>query len=213
MAVVGILGGSFNPPHRGHLALARTTLDLGLVQTVLLVPAAHPPHKEIPRDADAPTRLRMAELLAAEDPRLSVDGLELSRSGPSYTIETIRELMAGRHENRYRLIIGSDMARIFASWREFREILRLAPPLVAGRSGIPFSGLPVPPYPGLSPEESAILAAGRFPMAPVDISSTAVRHLLQKGADDEELLVWLTRPVFDFIRANGLYAARTIVDL
>jgi nicotinate-nucleotide adenylyltransferase len=205
---MGILGGSFNPPHLGHLFLARTALDLELVQSVLLVPSARPPHTEIPREADAPTRLRMTELLAAEDARLSVDGLELSRTGPSYTIDTIRELMAARRENRYRLIIGSDMASIFASWREFREILRLAPPLVAERPGISFPGSPASLPPGLSPEESAILAAGRFPMAPVDISSTAVRRLFQNGAGDEELLPWLTRPVFDFIRANGLYCPK-----
>ncbi|MDR3078141.1 MAG: nicotinate (nicotinamide) nucleotide adenylyltransferase [Planctomycetota bacterium] len=202
---IGILGGSFNPPHRGHLALARAVLNQGLAEGVLLVPAAVPPHKEAPRQADAPTRLRMTELLAAEDSRLSVDGLELARSGPSFSIDTVRELAAAHPDNCYRLIIGSDLAVMFAAWRDFRELLRLAPPLVAERPGVPLSGPAERLYPGLAPDEAARLAAGRFPMPPVDVSSTQVRQLLAEGADEAKLLSRLTRPVYDFIRARGLY--------
>ncbi|MCC8180783.1 MAG: nicotinate-nicotinamide nucleotide adenylyltransferase, partial [Planctomycetes bacterium] len=85
---VGILGGSFNPPHRGHLALARTVLDQGLVDEVVLIPAASPPHKP-PLQADAPTRLAMSRLLAQEDARLAVSDIELHRAGPSFTVDTV----------------------------------------------------------------------------------------------------------------------------
>ncbi|MDR1520671.1 MAG: nicotinate (nicotinamide) nucleotide adenylyltransferase [Planctomycetota bacterium] len=206
--LIGVLGGSFNPPHRGHLALARAALDLGLIETVVFIPAAVPPHKTAPVEADPATRLHMTELLAADDPRLSVDGIELSRPGPSYSIDTIRQLTAGQPENRYRLIIGSDMARTFASWRDFRQLLRLAPPLVAERPAVPLSGPAETPYPGMTRAEAASLSAGRFAMRPVDTSSTGARRLLLEGAPESELLRHLTRPVLDFIRQKKLYAPR-----
>jgi nicotinate-nucleotide adenylyltransferase len=187
------------------LALARAVLDQGLAEGVILTPAAVPPHKKTPSEADAATRLRMTELLAEEDSRLVADGLELARPGPSFSIDTVRGLAAAHPGNSYRLVIGSDMARMFSAWREFRELLRLAPPLVAERPGVSLSGPAEKLYPGLSPGEAARLAAGRFPMTPVDVSSTLVRRLLADGADENELLSCLTRPVYGFIRARGLY--------
>ena len=203
--VTGILGGSFNPPHRGHLALARTVLDLGLAESVVLIPAAQPPHKATPTEADAATRLAMARLLASEDQRLTVDGLELDRRGPSYTVDTVRELSARNPDRQYRLIIGSDMAKSFATWRDYRELLRLAPPLVAERPDSLFAGSPEDNYPGMTLPEIAVMQSGRFAMTPVDISSTMVRKLLAEGADDERLLTCLTVPVLEFIRAKKLY--------
>lgn len=202
---IGILGGSFNPPHRGHLALARNVLDRDLADRVVLVPAAAPPHKAAPSEADAPTRLAMARLLAGEDARLDVDDLELSRQGPSYSIDTVRELSAKRPGDAFRLIIGSDMAKIFATWRDYRELLRLAPPLVAERPDSPLSGGGESTYPGLSPAERAVIEDGRFDMDPVDISSTMVRKLLGNGAGDGEALAYLTAPVLAYIRDKRLY--------
>lgn len=209
---IGLLGGSFNPPHRGHLALARTVLNLGLAERVCLVPAAIPPHKAAPSQADAPTRLAMTRLLAGEDDRILVDDLELHRQGKSYTIDTLRELYAAHPGNAYRLIIGSDLAKTFATWRDYGEILRLAPPLVAERPDSPFragdgdGGRGGADYPGLPPEAVRILEAGRFDMPPEDVSSTLVRELLDGGADDARLLPYLTPSVLAFIREHGLYA-------
>lgn len=199
----GILGGSFNPPHRGHLALARTVLDLGLADSVVLIPAAIPPHKALPSQADADTRLRMAKLLAAEDDRISVNDLELRRDGPSYTVDTLRQLHALEPEVSYRLIIGSDLAKTFASWREYHEVLRLAPPLVAERPDDVFGG--AEDFAGLPTEDRKFLVDGRFDMRPVDVSSTKVRKLLAEGADDGLLLRYITQPVLDFIHERGLY--------
>lgn len=201
----GILGGSFNPPHLGHLALAATVLDLGLVDRVCFIPAASPPHKRAPAQADPRTRLAMTRLLAGSDPRFLVDGLELERNGPSYTIDTIHELMARHPGDRYRLIIGSDLAKTFATWRMHEEILRLAPPLVAERPDSPFTG--GDEYPGLSPEEAAVMRRGRFSMPPMDVSSTKIRRLFQEGATDGELLQYLSSPVLRYIRENNLYAS------
>lgn len=201
--IAGILGGSFNPPHVGHLALARAVLDQKLADEVCLIPAAVPPHKAVPKQAGPATRLTMARLLAQDDPRLCVDPLELERTGTSYTIYTVRELMAAHPGKQYRLIIGSDLAKTFASWREYKELLRLAPPLVAERPDTPFTGHD--DYVGMTPDEVAIMSRGRFAMPPVDVSSTRVRALLAEGADDATLLQYLTAPVLAFIREMGLY--------
>lgn len=205
---IGIFGGSFNPPHRAHLALARAALDSGRIDRVLFVPAASPPHKKTPSEADAPTRLEMTRILCGDDPRLAVDGLELGRAGPSFTVDTIRQLCAETPGNVYRLIIGSDMALSFGSWREPGVILELAPPLVAERPGSPLPENDLP-YPGLTREQTAVLRAGRFAMDPVDLSSTMVRELLAGGIDDDVALRYLTPEVLRFIRERRLYTRPT----
>lgn len=201
----GILGGSFNPPHRGHLALARTVLDLGLVGGVTLIPAAVPPHKNIPCEADAETRLAMTKLLAGEDARLEVDDLELRRNGPNYTIDTMRQLIAANPDRTYRLIIGSDMAKMFALWRDFGDLLRLAPPLIAQRPDSVLAGSDEEMFPGVTAAQAETMKRGMFRMEPHDISSTDIRRLLADGADDATLLPYLTLPVLAFIRQNTLY--------
>lgn len=202
---IGILGGSFNPPHRGHLALALTVLERELADAVMFIPAAAPPHKRAPREADPATRLAMTRLLAGDDPRLSVSDIELRRSGPSFTFDTIRELSAENPQDCFRLIIGSDMAKSFATWRAYDSLLRLAPPLVAERPDSVFSGKPEDMFPGLDAEEAAIMQRGRFVMTPVDVSSTKVRTLFADDADDAALLECLTPSVLTFIREHGLY--------
>ncbi len=205
----GILGGTFNPPHRGHLALAQTVLDLDLVDQVLLVPAAVPPHKAIPSETSE-DRLAMTRLLAEEDTRISVDDIELRRTGPSFTIDTVQQLAAARPDDCFRLIIGSDMAKTFGSWRQFSALLRLAPPLVAERPNDVFaspadSPVPLHDFPRMTPEEAGQVWAGRFPMQPVDISSTKVRELFAAHASDATLLGLITPTVLHYIRTHALY--------
>ena len=200
---VGILGGSFNPPHLGHLALARTALESGLVDRVCLIPAATPPHKVVSGHVDAAKRSAMAHLLAGEDDRLSVDDIELRRSGPSYTIDTLHELRAANPGVSYRIIIGSDLAKTFATWRSYREILEIAPPLVAERPDDVFHG--DADYAGMTPDEIQVMKKGRFEMEPVDISSTMIRRLVSEGAPDASLLLFLTGPVLSYVRDNRLY--------
>ncbi len=208
--LIGILGGTFNPPHRAHLKLAETVLDLGLVDRVCFVPTAIPPHKVIQCRTTPETRLAMTRLLAGDDPRLTVDPLELSRSGPSYSLDTVRELMEKNPDSCYRLIIGSDMAKSFSSWLGYKDLLRLAPPLVAERPDDRFQD--DGDYSGLTPEERAVMASGRFPMPLMAVNSTLVRTLLQDGADDEALLPYLTEDVLRYIRENNLYGKDDCAD-
>lgn len=202
----GILGGSFNPPHYGHLGLAEAALASGLVERILFIPAAVPPHKAAPAQADPATRLAMTELLAAGDPRLAVDGIELERSGPSYTADTLRALRERSPGTNYRLVIGSDMAKMFSSWRDYRALLRDAPPLVAERPDAKLEGGNAREmFPGLPPEEAAVLMAGRFAMPPTPINSTLIRRRIAEGAGERELLGYMPAAILDFIRRRRLY--------
>lgn len=201
----GLLGGTFDPPHLGHLALARAALATGWIDRILLMPANHPPHKSRPDLTPAPLRLELARALAREDDRLTVCDLEIARGGTSYTIDTLRTLHDTHPGDSFRLLIGADMALQMHTWRDADVLVPLARPMVAARPG---SDLPADfltaPAPGLQPETRRILQEGRFPMEPVDLSSTAIRHALATGKDCAGLL---PASVLACIRARGLYAS------
>lgn len=170
-----------------------------------LLPAHTPPHKERPHLTPGAIRLEMTRLLADAHPQLAVCDLELSRPGPSFTIDTLRQLQTLHPADAFRLIIGADMALSFAGWREAETILRLAPPLVALRPDFPLPdgfGLTAPQ--GLSEEGRRILHAGLFSHEPFAASSSGIRVALHAGdlAIADELL---TPEVYDYIRDHDLY--------
>jgi nicotinate-nucleotide adenylyltransferase len=123
----------FNPPHVGHLALARTAASELALGQVLFTPVLVPPHKPAKWDPGAEHRLNMCRLAIDDDPGLGVCTLELERPGPSYTVDTLRSIHASNPDAELTLIVGADMARTLASWREPREILELARLAVAER--------------------------------------------------------------------------------
>lgn len=184
MIRVGFLGGTFDPPHRGHLALAQGALATGEIDRVLLVPCRIPPHKDRPDLTPASLRLHLTQLLAVEDPRLDVCDLELQREGPSFTIETIRELLRLYPDRSYRLIVGADMVPAFATWREAETLLELAPPLVGDRPGTVLPADLVADGPkDLSLRARTLLQRGRFFLPPCPISSTMIRERMAAGED------------------------------
>jgi nicotinate-nucleotide adenylyltransferase len=132
---VALLGGTFNPPHLGHLLCASEAADQLELDRVVLLPAFVPPHKEVPDDPGPEVRLGLCELAAASDPRLEVSRLELDRGGASFTVDTLRELHARDPEHELIFIVGGDMAVSLPTWKEPREVLRLATLAVAERSG------------------------------------------------------------------------------
>lgn len=201
---IGLLGGTFDPPHRGHLQLAQAALATGWIDAVWLVPSATPPHKERPDITSATHRLALTKELAKEDPRFAVSDIEFERNGPSYTIETVRHLRHNYPDAAFRLVIGADMALYFGSWRSAGELLRLAPPMVADRPGSPLpADLSATPPEGLSSEEGLILQQGRFFMPETPVSSTAIRQQLHAGQDASPLL---TPSVLRYIQTHRLYA-------
>lgn len=200
---VGILGGTFDPPHRAHLALAQAAIGSGNVERVRLFPARIPPHKFRSDMSSPQERMEMARLLCLEDPRIDVDGAELGRDGPSYTVDTIRDLIRRQPGIAPRIIIGSDLVSTFHEWREAEELVDLAPPLVAARPGYPLLAEPVP---GMSDRLAKALRDGVFPMPETALSSTMIRQAVGAGAGNRELLAMLTPDVLAYVRKNSLYA-------
>jgi nicotinate-nucleotide adenylyltransferase len=132
---LGVLGGTFNPPTLGHLAIAghaREQLGLG---RVVLVPAGSPPHKLVAGDPGPRRRLEMCRLLVRGADGLSVCSLETERDGPSYTVDTLRELHERHPETELTFIVGADVAGTLPSWHEPLELLELATLAVAERPG------------------------------------------------------------------------------
>lgn len=173
----------FNPPHAGHLALARAAVEQLALDRVYLMPARIPPHKPPIWDPGPEHRARMCALACECEPHIAVCTLELERPGPSYTVDTLRDIDERHPETELTLILGADMAATFASWRESRQIARLASLAVAGRSGMSVEDV--------SHSLAELAGSGRtrlLEMAPHDVSSSEVRRTLASGRSIEPLV-------------------------
>jgi nicotinate-nucleotide adenylyltransferase len=196
---VGILGGTFDPIHLGHLAAAETALECAGLDSLLLVPAGRPPHKGEAL-ASVEDRLAMCRLAAAELPGASVWDWEARRSGPSYTVDTLVAFRAERPEDEPYLVLGWDAARDLPKWHRPQEVLSLARLVVVGRPGLNAPGDDDLREAGLDPRR-VILCLGETP----DVAATRIRTLAEEG----ESLAGLVPPgVETYIRANGLYGSR-----
>ncbi len=198
---LGILGGSFDPPHLGHLHAARRAREAFALEHVVFVPAARPPHKLARALAGARERLEMLALLLEGEPDISVWGVELVRRGPSYTVDTLRALRAlVPTPAALFLILGEDNLPDFPRWRAAEEILALAQPIVVHRSGAEPVAEVAPA--GLSSLARTRLALGRLACPALDLSSTEIRAELGRGADGPGRL---PPRLLEYIRAHGLY--------
>ncbi|MEA2268292.1 MAG: nicotinate-nucleotide adenylyltransferase [Solirubrobacteraceae bacterium] len=197
MAELGILGGTFNPPHIGHLVMAQEAVDQLGLDRVILMPVAQPPHKEAPEDPGADVRLRLCRLAAEGDERLDVSDLEIARGGASFTVDTLRALHAKAPEHALTFIVGGDMADSLPSWREPEAILGLARLAVAEREGLRREDLA---------ERLEPLHDGHrvvfFDMPRIDISSSTIR---QRVADGRPIKYLVPDPVVQEVEARGLY--------
>ena len=210
MASIGILGGTFNPPHLGHLALARDAREeLGL-DRVLLMPAGIAPHKPGAAEPGAEHRLAMCRLALQGEPALSVSALEVERDGPSYTVDTLRAIHASDPHLQLTFIAGADVACTLPSWREPAKLLELAGLAVAARAGADRRTVLRELAPLLAGVEGARTSGEpsnvRFLRMPViDISSSIVRERAARGEPVEDLV---GEPVGRYIAEQGLYRAR-----
>jgi nicotinate-nucleotide adenylyltransferase len=133
----GLLGGSFDPVHHGHLIAAERAAEALGLERVLLVPCARQPLKREGPVAAAEHRRAMLELAVAGHPLFAVDGIELERPGPSYTVDTLRALHERRPNERFVLLLGADAAADLPRWRGAEEVARLAEVAVLTRPGAP----------------------------------------------------------------------------
>jgi nicotinate-nucleotide adenylyltransferase len=193
------LGGTFNPPHVGHLICAQEALTALRLDTVVWVPAGVPPHREIESDPGADARFEMCELTVAGDERFSLSRVELEREGPSYTVDTLRSMRAQAPDDELVLILGGDQAASLRSWHEPEEVLALATIAVVERTGWP--------RPAIGVRLSGLRGAERlvfFDMPRVDVSSSMVRRRARSG---QPIRYLVTDRVADYIGAHGLYGA------
>jgi len=186
MKRVGLLGGTFDPPHLGHLKLAELALQALALDEVRFIPNAAPPHKEAP--SAGPARVRLLELaLAATGLPFTVEALELDRGGVSYTVETL-ELLTVREGHAWIFLMGSDQLAAFPGWRRPARILELASLAVAPRPGHEGAGVP-----GLLAERLRPRWSGGpgelvwLPGTELDLASTRLRADLIRGLAPEGL--------------------------
>ncbi len=187
MAGIGILGGTFNPPHLGHLALAREALEeLGL-ERVLLMPVHTPPHKPHARLPEPGQRLAMVRLLAGADPRVAACSLEIDRGGASYTVDTLRDIHARNPDAELTLLLGADSAATLPSWREAHELLRQATIAVAARPGSDRRQV-TSSLERVAGAEQAGERVRFLEMQPLDVSSSKARERASRGQPIEDLV-------------------------
>ncbi len=195
---IGVMGGSFDPVHNGHLQTARTAADRCGLEQVLWIPGATPPHKQDARLADAADRLAMLRLATAPEPRFEVSTLELDRGGVSFTIDTILALRRGHPDWDPWLIVGMDSLRDLPSWHRAAELLELCTVVTVGRPGVPTPRT----LPGLTPAQNARVLSHLLTDRVLDVSSTDIRSRI---AQRRSIRYLVPDEVEAYIRAHQLY--------
>ena len=199
MTRIGIYGGTFSPPHNGHIAAAKAFMEQMWLDFLYVIPTATPPHKEMEVPVDAVHRLEMCRLAFADVEGVYVSDMEMRRGGRSYTVDTLRELTGP--DRRLFLLCGTDMMLTLDEWREPEEIFKLSYPVYIRR------------------EKDAILdqkivqkiadynqkygkVVRRIVTDPIELSSSSVRERLERGEDVSHLI---PVSVEKYIRDNHLY--------
>jgi nicotinate-nucleotide adenylyltransferase len=198
---LALLGGAFNPPHRTHRLIAATALAQLPVAALLVLPAGDHPHK---RDGDvvaAPHRFEMCRLLFADLPHTVVDDRELRRPGPSFTVDTLRELRAEQPDRPLWFLIGADNLPLLPTWREHHAILALCTVVTFPRSAHPITAAALRGL-DLTAAETAHLLHNTLAMPPDAVAATELRARLRAGVRQ---LPELTPGVEDYIRHHHLY--------
>lgn len=199
------MGGSFNPIHCGHVALARAALESGRVERVLFLPTGNPPHKKEGL-ADKFDRLRMVELAVEHEAGMAVCREEIDRDGVIYTVDTLAALKRKMPDCTLTYLIGADTLRALGAWRRVETVIERCKFLVMMREG--------------ETREEVIRLAGLWTQRgaqidfldarKMDISSTQIREQIQKGLPFER---FVPQAVADYIHEHGLYGAKTGMEL
>ena len=191
---VGIFGGSFNPPHIAHLAVAEAARDQGGLDRVVWIPAATPPHKQRRDLPPAEHRLAMTRQAVEGNDAFTVSDLEIKRAGVSYTVDTVRALQETYPDIAFHLLVGGDSFAQFSTWVEPDEIARRVPFIVFPRPGADLSNV----------APSLMARATMLDRPLLDPSSTALRRLLSAGRSVRYLV---PDAVLAYIAEHGLYVS------
>jgi len=184
-----LYGGSFDPIHAGHVAVARTLLQRGLADRVHVMPASQSPFKPNSNATTGEDRLRLVELALAQEPAVIVEDREIRRAGTSYTVDSLSRLVIEYPDDQWRLVVGADNVADFMRWRDPQRLLSLAEPVVIARGPIDLQ----PPL-----EQALVVDDFQHPA-----TATMIRRELSAGRMPGPEL--LPTAVADDIIAHGLY--------
>jgi nicotinate-nucleotide adenylyltransferase len=185
---IGILGGTFNPIHTGHLILAEEARENLALDRVIFVPTYLPPHKNNSDIAPARHRYGMIRLGIKENKYFSVSDIEIKRDGLSYTIDTIRELKVVYPKDELYFIIGSDLLKYLEEWKDIPQIIKMVKFIVATRPGYPLESIPA--------------YISTMPIRAVDISAFDIRSAVKENKTFRYLV---PETVYRYIIRNKLY--------
>ncbi|CAK6476099.1 nicotinate-nucleotide adenylyltransferase [Peribacillus castrilensis] len=187
MKKIGILGGTFNPPHIGHLIIANEVLDALELDEIRFMPNHVPPHKEKSEEVTDMDRLAMLENAIAGNPSFYIEGIEIERKGTSYTYDTIKLLKELEPANEFYFIIGADMIEYLPNWHRIDELVHM----------VNFVGVKRPGY-----NENTVYPITMVKVPQMFISSSMIRRKLRTGKTVKYLIA---DPVVKYIKGNGLY--------
>ncbi len=199
-ARLGVLGGTFDPIHRGHIEAAHAVLAARRLSRVLLVPAAAPPHKRGDLTG-ARHRLAMARIAARADPAIEASDIEVRRGGISFTVDTLEGLARAHPRTELYFIIGEDTIPELPLWKDLGRIFELARIVAVNRPG-PRRRFDPGIFPRVPREVLERCERDRVEMEPVPIASREIRRAILAGKPFDHLL---PSGVGDYIRRNGLY--------
>ncbi|MFH1061334.1 MAG: nicotinate-nucleotide adenylyltransferase [Candidatus Omnitrophota bacterium] len=188
---IGILGGTFNPVHFGHLAIAAAAKEQAKLDLVIFIPARVPPHKNPQNLIDSKLRYEMTQLAISDNKEYTISNIEIKKETVSYSVETLKQIKKIYPQAEIFFIIGSDSVPELKTWRLINEIFKLCCFIVAKRPDFErFDNSDLP--------NSAVILNGIYP----NISSTRIRELLKQGLAVEDLV---PEPVIKYIKENKLY--------
>ncbi len=195
---LGILGGTFNPPHLAHLVCAQEAYGELALDRVLLVPTRIPPHKAVEDEPGPEHRLELCRLAVAGDDRFAVSDMELQREGPSFTVDTLKLLRTQAPQDELVLILGGDIAAGLTEWHEPEQVLELATVAIAERRGTSRDAVD-----GTLAELRGGDRARFFAMPRIEISSTMLRRRVGAG---QPIRYFVPDQVEEYIQRHGLYS-------
>ena len=198
MARLGLLGGTFNPPHLAHLVCAQEAFDQLELDRVLWIPVFEPPHKEVEADPGVEHRIALCQAAVGDDPRFEVSRIEADVPGRSYTVDTLRGLHESSPEDELTFIVGGDMAHALPTWHEPEAVLALATLGVAEREGVRRNDI-AERLSGLAGADGIRF----FDMPRLDISSSMIRRRVATGRPIRYLV---PDAVASYVASEGLYA-------
>jgi nicotinate-nucleotide adenylyltransferase len=187
---VGIIGGTFDPPHIGHLIIADQILHRYQLQEIWFMPNYLPPHKEKTSNTSACDRLKMLELAIEDHPSFKIETIELERNGKSYTYDTMRLLRKREPNTEFFFIIGADMVEFLPNWYKIEELIKL----------VRFIGVNRPEY-----QTKTAYPIDIVTIPDVYISSSMIREKIAKG---ESVKYLVPNSVLQYIKEKGLYGSK-----